>query len=262
MMLTHPLLEQLQKMRLSGMFKALKEQLQLEEYRAMTFEERLGLMLDREITERENRRLHTLPRKATLHQQATIEDLDRQTPRGLDRPLMAQLHTMQWVRQHLNVLITGPTGIGKSWIACALGHKACREGLSTRYFRLSRLFKALQLARADGTWATLIKELSRTDLLIIDDWGLTPIQDEQRRDLLEILDDRFNIQSTLIASQLPINHWHDYLNDSTLADAILDRLVHNAYRLQLSGESMRKRQAIARDQQAANTPSTTPTVTA
>lgn len=257
-MLTHPLLEQLQKMRLTGMLKALKEQLQLDEYQVMTFEERLGLMLDREITERENRRLQTLLRKATLHQQAAIEDLDHHTPRGLDRQLMSRLNTIHWVREHLNLLITGPTGVGKSWIGCALGNKACREGLSTRYFRLSRLFQTLQMARADGTWAKLIRELARTDLLILDDWGLTPIHDEQRRDLLEILDDRFNTQSTLIASQLPINHWHDYIADSTLADAILDRLVHNAYRLELSGESMRKRQAISQGNQHA----TQPTVTA
>ena len=261
-MLTHPLLEQLQKMRLTGMHKALQEQMQMDECQSMTFEERLGLMLDRETTERENRRLQTLLRKATLHQQAAIEDLDRHTPRGLDRQLVTRLNTMQWVRERLNLLITGPTGIGKSWIACALGNKACREGLSTRYFRLSRLFQALQLARADGTWTKLLRELARTDLLILDDWGLTPIQDEQRRDLLEILDDRFNAKSTLIASQLPIDHWHDYIDDPTLADAILDRLVHNAYRLQLSGESMRKRQAIPQGEEAVLSPSSESVVTA
>lgn len=261
-MLTHPLLEQLQKMRLTGMHKALKEQLQREEYREMSFEERLGLMLDREITERENRRLQTLLRKAKLHQQAAIEDLDHHTPRGLDRQLITRLNAMQWVREHLNLLITGPTGIGKSWIACAMGNKACREGLSTRYFRLSRLFQALQLARADGSWTKLLRELARTDLLILDDWGLTPIQDEQRRDLLEILDDRFNVKSTLISSQLPIDHWHDYIDDPTLADAILDRLVHNAYRVQLSGESMRKRQAIPQGEATDHSSSSETTVTA
>lgn len=261
-MLTHPLLEQLQKMRLTGMHKALQEQMQMDACQSMTFEERLGLMLDREVTERENRRLQTLLRKAKLHQQAAIEDLDHHTPRSLDRQLMTRLRSMQWVRERLNLLVTGPTGIGKSWIACALGNKACREGLSTRYFRLSRLFQALQLARADGTWTKLLRELARTDLLILDDWGLTPIQDEQRRDLLEIMDDRFNAKSTLIASQLPIDHWHDYIGDSTLADAILDRLVHNAYRLQLSGESMRKRQAIPLGEAAVLPPSSESTVTA
>ena len=261
-MLTHPLLEQLQKMRLTGMHKALQEQMQMDECQSMTFEERLGLMLDREVTERDNRRLQTLLRKAKLHQPAAIEDLDHHTPRSLDRQLMTRLRSMQWVREHLNLLITGPTGVGKSWIACALGNKACREGLSTRYFRLSRLFQALQLARADGTWTKLLRELARTDLLILDDWGLTPIQDEQRRDLLEILDDRFNAKATLIASQLPIDHWHDYIGDSTLADAILDRLVHNAYRLQLSGESMRKHQAIPLGEATDLPPSSESTVTA
>jgi len=261
-MLTHPLLEQLQKMRLTGMYKALKSQLQMDECQSMTFEERLGLMLDHEVTERENRRLQTLLRKAKLHQQAAIEDLDHHTPRNLDRQLMTRLRSVQWVQEHLNLLLLGPTGIGKSWIACALGNKACREGLSTRYFRLSRLFQALQLARADGTWTKLLRELARTDLLILDDWGLTPIQDEQRRDLLEILDDRFNTKSTLIASQLPIDHWHDYIDDPTLADAILDRLVHNAYRVQLSGESMRKRQAIPQGEATDPSPSSELTVTA
>lgn len=261
-MLTHPLLEQLQKMRLTGMHKALREQMPMGECQSMTFEERLGLMLDREVTERENRRLQTLLRKAKLHQQAAIEDLDHHTPRSLDRQLMTRLRSMQWVREHLNLLITGPTGIGKSWIACAMGNKACREGLSTRYFRLSRLFQTLQLARADGTWTKLLRELARTDLLILDDWGLTPIEDEPRRDLLEIMDDRCNAKSTLIASQLPIDHWHDYIDDPTLADAILDRLVHNAYRLELSGESMRKRQAIPQGEEAVLCPSSESAVTA
>ncbi len=261
-MLTHPLLEQLQKMRLTGMLKALQEQLQREESAAMSFEERLGLMLDREITERENRRLQTLLRKAKLHQQAVIEDLDHHTPRGLDRQLMGRLNSMQWVRERLNLLIIGPTGIGKSWIACAWGNKACREGLSTRYFRLSRLFQALQLARADGSWIKLLRELARTDLLILDDWGLTPMQDEQRRDLLEILDDRFNAKSTLIASQLPVDHWHEYIDNPTLADAILDRVVHNAYRVELRGESMRKRQAISQGKKTNDTRSSKSTVTA
>ena len=240
-MIKHNLLDQLQSMRLNGMHKALQGQLENPESEAMSFEERLGLMLDREITERENRRLQSLLRKAKLHQSsALIEDLDKRAPRKLDHRLMGQLSSMQWCRERLNLIVTGPTGIGKSLIGCALGNKACREGLSTRYFRLSRLFQALQLARADGTWSKLLRELARTDLLIIDDWGLTPITDEGRRDLLEVLDDRFNIKSTLITSQLPVEHWHDYIGDTTLADAIMDRLVHNSYRITLEGESMRK----------------------
>jgi len=239
-MMNHPLLDQLQKLRFNGMYKALQDQMQIADSQSMSFEERLGLMIDREITERENRRLQSLLRKAKLHQQAAIEDLDRQAPRGLDKRLMAQLTSMQWCRERLNLIITGPTGIGKSWIGCALGNNACRMGLSTRYFRLSRLFQAFQLARADGSWSKQLRELARTDLLILDDWGITPITDEGRRDLLEVFDDRFNIKSTLIASQLPVDHWHDYIGDSTLADAILDRLVHNSYRITLAGESLRK----------------------
>ncbi len=239
-MMNHPLLDQLQKLRFNGMYKALQDQTQITDSQSMSFEERLGLMIDREITERENRRLQSLLRKAKLHQQAAIEDLDRQAPRGLDKRLMAQLASMQWCRERLNLIVTGPTGIGKIWIGCALGNNACRMGLSTRYFRLSRLFQALQLARADGSWSKQLRELARTDLLILDDWGIRPINDEGRRDLLEVFDDRFNIKSTLIASQLPVEHWHDYIGDSTLADAILDRLIHNSYRITLAGESMRK----------------------
>jgi len=240
-MMKHPLLDQLQQLRLTGMAKALQDQIETAHGQSLDFEERLGLMLDREMTERDNRRLQTLLRKAKLHQSAAaIEDLDWQSPRRLDQRLMAQLATLQWCRERLNLIITGPTGIGKSWIACALGNKACREGLRTRYFRLSRLFQHLQLARADGSWSKRLRELARTDCLIIDDWGLTPMTDENRRDLLEVLDDRFNIKATLVTSQLPVEHWHEYIGDSTLADAILDRLVHNSYRLHMAGESMRK----------------------
>lgn len=248
-MMNYPLLGQLQQLRLTGMHKALQDQMGMVESQSLTFEERLGLMLDREITERENRRLQTLLRKAKLHQHAaTIEDLDRHTPRGLDSRLMGQLVSMQWCHDRLNLIITGPTGIGKSWIGCALGNKACREGLSTRYFRLSRLFQTLQLARADGTWSKWLQELAKVDLLILDDWGLTPITDEGRRDLLEVLDDRFNAKSTLIASQIPVNHWHEYIGDSTLADAILDRLVHNSYRIVMDGDSMRKQHSVLQQQ--------------
>jgi DNA replication protein DnaC len=242
-MLIHPTLELLQRLRLTGMLKALQEQLQMPEIDSLGFEERLGLLLERELTERETRRLRTRLKQAKLRENAAIEDLDYRTHRGLDKALMTRLASGQWIGEHLNVLITGPTGVGKTWIACALAQKACREGYSARYLRLPRLLQELGIARADGRYPKLLAELARTDLLVLDDWGLTPLNDEQRRDLLEILDDRFNARSTLVTSQLPISHWHEYLADPTLADAILDRLVHCAYKLDLRGESMRKRAA-------------------
>jgi DNA replication protein DnaC len=240
-MLLHPTLEILQRLRLRGMLKALHEQLQMPEIASLSFEERLGLLLEREVSERETRSLKTRLKQAKLREHAAIEDIDYRTHRGLDKALMTRLAACQWIGEHLNVLITGPTGVGKTWIACALAHKACREGFSARYLRLPRLLQQLGLARADGGYPKLLSELAKTDLLVLDDWGLTPLNDEQRRDLLEILDDRFNARSTLVTSQLPIAHWHEYLGDPTLADAILDRLVHCAYKLTLNGESMRKK---------------------
>jgi DNA replication protein DnaC len=242
-MLIHPTLEILQRLRLRGMYKALQEQLQLPETDALSFEERLGLLLEREVTERETRRLRSRLKQAKLRENAAIEDIDYRTNRGLDKGLMTRLASCQWIGEHLNVLITGPTGVGKTWIACALANKACREGYTARYLRLPRLLQELGIARADGRYPKLLAELARTDLLVLDDWGLTPLNDEQRRDLLEILDDRFNARSTLVTSQLPITHWHEYLADPTLADAILDRLVHCAYKRNLSGESLRKQAA-------------------
>lgn len=242
-MLIHPTLEILQRLRLRGMYKALQEQLQMPETDSLCFEDRLGLLLEREVTERESRRLKTRLKQARLRENAAIEDLDYRAKRGMDKALMSRLGACQWIGEHLNVLITGPTGVGKTWIACALANKACRDGYTARYLRLPRLLQELGIARADGRYAKLLAELARTDLLVLDDWGLTPLNDEQRRDLLEILDDRFNTRSTLVTSQLPIAHWHEYLGDPTLADAILDRLVHYAYKLNLSGDSLRKQAA-------------------
>lgn len=242
-MLHHPTLDKLQALRFTGMLKALQEQQQLPDIDSLSFEERLGLLVDREMTEREDRRLQTRLRKAQLKHQAAIEDIDYRTPRGLDKALMRQLSSCQWVKEGLNLIINGPAGVGKTWIACALAHKACREGFSAHYLRLPRLFETLHLAHGDGRYHKLMAGFAKTDLIILDDWGLAKLNAEQRRDLLELLDDRHGHRSTIVTSQIPVDHWHDVIADPTLADAILDRLVHNAYRLHLKGESMRKRQA-------------------
>jgi DNA replication protein DnaC len=240
-MLTHPTLDHLRQLRLGGMLAALEEQLNTPDLQSLTFEERLGLMIDREMTQRHNRRLQTRLKQAGFQQPAAWEDIDFNSPRGLDKALLLQLAGCQWIDQHLNCLITGPTGAGKSWIATALAHKACRQGYSARYLRLPRLLQQLLIAKGDGSYPKLLKQLAQFDLLLIDDWGLTPLDPGAQRDLLEILDDRFNLKATIVTSQLPVSRWHDYLGDATLADAILDRLVHNAYKIELRGESMRKK---------------------
>lgn len=242
-MLTHPTLDKLQSLGLTGMRKALDEQLRLPDCQSLGFDERLALLVDRELTERDDRRLRTRLRQARLRHNACLEDLDYRQPRGLDKTLMARLATCQWITEHLNLLITGPTGVGKSWLACALAHQACRHGLRTHYLRLPRLFQDLALAKADGRYPKLLARLAKTDLLLLDDFGLAPLADEQRRDLLEIIEDRHDARSTLVISQLPVEHWHQALGDATLADAILDRLVHSAYKITLQGDSMRKRRS-------------------
>lgn len=241
-MLTHPTLAKLHALRLTGMAKAFTDQLQLPEIHALSFEERLGLLVDRELTDRDNRRLQTRLRTAALRHSACLEEIDYRAARGLDKSLMTQLATCQWVRHHHNVLLIGPTGIGKTWLVCALAQKACRDGLTARYTRLPKLFPELALAKGDGRYRKLMKDFANTDLLVLDDFGLAALTEEQRRDLLELLEDRYQRCSTLITSQFPVEHWHDRIGDPTLADAILDRLVHNAYRLTLTGDSLRKRQ--------------------
>ena len=242
-MLHHPTLEKLQTLRLSGMYKALTEQMNMPESEPLSFEERLGLLVDRELTERQDRRLQTRLRQARLKHNACVEDLDWRAPRGLDKALMRQLATCRWVHEGLNLIINGATGVGKTWIACALAQKACREGYSAQYLRLPRLFEDLGLAHGDGRFSKLMAGFAKTDLIILDDWGLAKFTAEQRRDLLELLDDRHGNRSTLVTSQVPVDHWHEVIGDPTLGDAILDRLVHNAYRINLKGESMRKRHA-------------------
>ena len=242
-MLTHPTLDKLQTLKFTGMATALAEQMKIPDIDELAFEERLGLLVDREITERENRRLSSRLRRARLKHNAAIEDIDYRYPRGLDKSLIQSLSACRWVKEHLNILITGPTGVGKTWLGCALAHKACREGYTAQYLRLPRLLQAMVIAKGDGRYPKLMSSLAKTDVLILDDWGLVKLTAEHRRDLLEILEDRHATRSTIATSQLPIEKWHDIIGDPTLADAILDRLVHNAYKINLKGESMRKRRA-------------------
>lgn len=240
-MLVHPTLDKIEQLRLFGMAKALREQLQNQKATALNFEERLGLLVDREMTERENRRLTTRLRTAKLRISAAIEDIDFRQARGLDKSLLLSLASNQWITEHHNVLIIGPTGVGKSYIACALSHKACRDGHAVMYQRLPRLLEELALSHHDGRYRKLMKSLLKADLLVLDDFGLASLTTEQQqRDLLEIIEDRYDRRSTLVTTQLPVKHWHDILADPTLADAIMDRLVHNAYKIELKGESMRK----------------------
>ena len=239
-MLLHPTLDKLKALKLEGMRAALADQEALLEAQSLSFEERLGLLVDREITQRHNHKLKLRLGRAKLRQEAALEDLDLRVGRNLDRSVVLSLSSCEWLRRHENCIVTGPTGVGKSFLSCALANKACREGYDVLYFRVPRLFGELAQAKGEGTYARRLGVIARCDLLVLDDWGLAPFTDEQRRDMLEILDDRYGRHSTLVAGQVPIEKWHEVIADATLADAILDRLLHNAYKIQLKGESMRK----------------------
>ena len=247
-MLTHPTLDKLESLRLHGMVQALKQQWQQPEINELSFEQRLGLLVDRETDLRQTRQMQARLRKAKLRQNAVVEDVDFKQPRGLDRSQVLQLATCQWIKQKQNLLITGPTGVGKSYLACALSHTACREGFSVLYLRVARLFADLALARGDGRYIKLLATFAKTDLLILDDYGLAPFTREQRYDFLEILEDRHGLRSTLVTSQLPVEHWHEQIGDPTTADAILDRLAHNAHTMKLKGGSMRKKTPLTEQQ--------------
>lgn len=240
-MLNHQTLDKLRDLRLVGMAEAFKEQLS-QPLPDLDFESRLALLVEREWYLRETRRLKRRLGQAKLQQTACIEDIDFKHPRGLNKANMLELARGQWVNHHMNILITGPTGCGKTYLACAMAHKGCLTGFSSRYYRLPRLWQELKVAKADGTYTRWLSQLAKIDILILDDWGLVTPDHEQRRDLLEILDDRYQQRSTIITSQLPTTRWHEHLGDPTVADAILDRLLHNAIRLELKGESLRKNQ--------------------
>jgi DNA replication protein DnaC len=239
-MLIHPTVERLRALGLTAMADAFIELQNAPDAGELSREDWLGLLVDREATSRENKRLTRRLREARLRQAAVVEDVDYRAHRGLDRNLFQKLAAGDWLREHHHLVIIGPTGIGKSWLACALGHKACRDGFSVLYKRASRLFTDLAQARGEGRLPRMLTTLERIRLLIIDDWGPEPLNAEQRRDLLEIVDDRYDRGSLLITSQVPVNRWHEVIGDPTLGDAILDRIVHRAHRIDLKGPSLRR----------------------
>jgi DNA replication protein DnaC len=239
-MLIKPTQERLRAMRLSGMAEAFATQMEDTGAAQLSFEERFSLMVDHEWLARQNRALQRRLKEARLGQQACIEDIDYKHQRGLDRALVKSLASSQWISSHHNLLISGPTGVGKSFLGCAFAHKAVRDGFTVLYSRASRLFQNLSLARGDGSLQALFRKIARTDVLVVDDWAMHPMSETERRDFLEICEERYERRSTVLTSQFPIAQWHKQIGDPTIADSILDRLVHNAYRIELNGESLRK----------------------
>ena len=239
-MLMEHTLQMLKALRLLGMAAAFEEQQLIAASADLSFDERFSMLVDREQSWRDNRRVARLLREAKLKSsQACLEDVRYGGGRKLDKSLVAQLASCQWIRAHQNLILTGAAGCGKTWLACALGNAACRQGLSVAYVRMPRMLEELRIAHGDGSFGKRLATLAKTDLLILDDWGLAPLNQAERNDLLEILDDRVGTRATAITSQLAVEHWHAYLNDPTLADAILDRVLHTAHRLPLTGESQR-----------------------
>jgi DNA replication protein DnaC len=249
-MLHHPTVERLHELRLFGMAAALADQHSQGSIDQLGFEERLGLLVEREASERQSRLISARLRRAKLRfPDAVAEDIDYRTARGLDRALLARLLTGEWIRDRQNLILVAPTGLGKSWLACALANQACRQGFSACYLRMPKFNEEMAIAHGSGGYAKLLAQWAKTDILLMDDLAMAPLADAARRDLLEVLDDRHGLRSTIITSQIPVESWHAAIGDPTLADAILDRLVHNAHRLTLAGESMRKRRNSLTDKQ-------------
>ena len=242
-MLQEQTFEKLYALQLTGMAEALKDQMGRADMDGLTFEERFALLVDAQHLWKENKKMKRLLENAKLKLAASMEDIDYRSARGLDKSVLLSLASCDWVRKHRNVIIVGPTGSGKTYLSCALAHKACREGMSAFYLRTPKLYYTLAMARADGSYARVLARLARTSVLLLDDMGLAALTDSERRDLLEVIEDRHGSASTIITSQLPVEHWHEAIGDPTIADALLDRLVHNAHKINLKGESMRKRKA-------------------
>jgi DNA replication protein DnaC len=240
-MLNQPTIEKLNAMKLYGMADCFRAQLETPDTSQLGFEERFAMLVDQQWLWKENRALARRLQSARLKERGVIEDVDYQHPRGLDRKLMRTLAGSEWVRQNQNILLIGPTGIGKSWLGCALAHKACRDGFSVMHKRMTELFRDLAVAHVDGSIGRVLLKLSRIDVLVLDDFAMAPLKDSERRDFLEICDDRYQRRSMILTSQMPVAHWHEQIGDPTIADSILDRLIHSAYRIELRGESMRKK---------------------
>ncbi|NCP78642.1 MAG: AAA family ATPase [Deltaproteobacteria bacterium CG_4_10_14_3_um_filter_60_8] len=240
-MLTQPTIEKLNAMKLAAMARAFADQLQCPDMTALSFEERFGLIVDYQMTDLENRRMLNRLKNAKLRLSASVEDLDFRQGRGMDRAMVMSLAQNQWVKSHHNILVTGPTGVGKSYLACALAQKACRDGHSVLYQRLPRLLQDIAVSRHDGRYNKIMGPITKCEVLILDDFLISPLTREEQRELLEIVEDRYDRKATVITSQLPVKAWHGAMQDPTLADAILDRVVHNAYKVELKGESMRRK---------------------
>lgn len=242
-MLTQPTIEKLNAMKLNAMARSFADQMKCPDMTQLSFEERFGLIVDYQMTDLENRRMQNRLKNAKLRLSASVEDLDFKQGRGMERSTVMSLAGNQWVKSHHNILVTGPTGAGKSYLACALAQKACRDGHSVLYQRLPRLLQDIAVSRHDGRYNKLIAPIVKCEVLILDDLLISPLTRDEQRELLEIVEERYNRKATVVTSQLPVKAWHDAMQDPTLADAILDRLVHNAYKLELKGESMRRKQS-------------------